>query len=264
MSAWNPQLYLTFGAERTRPAADLAAHVDVARPRRVIDLGCGPGNSTAVLRARWPAATLTGLDSDAAMLATAKQSDPQVQWVLADAAAWEPEEPYDVVFSNALLQWLPNHASAIPRLLRAVVPGGALAVQIPSHRRSPLHHHIQEVAALPEWSAAMGDVTHGIVSHDVGFYYDILGPIAERIDLWETEYIHILESHEAILTWIRGTGLRPFLNALATDDERVRFEAALLRRVTSSYARRSDGRVLFPFPRLFFVAYRRSGDPAKG
>jgi trans-aconitate 2-methyltransferase len=256
VSAWNPQLYLKFGAERTQPARDLAARVEVAEPRRVIDLGCGPGNSTAVLRARWPAAAITGLDSDAAMLAEAARSDAGVCWVQADAGAWTPDALYDVVFSNAMLQWLPDHAAVVERWFGAVASGGALAVQIPSHLHSALHQHIVEVAGLPEWAAATRGVRHGITVRDPGFYYDILSPLAERVDLWVTEYVHVMDSPEAILTWIRSTGLRPFLNALTNDDERDRFEAALLERVTVSYPRQRDGKILFPFRRLFFVAYR--------
>jgi trans-aconitate 2-methyltransferase len=259
MPSWDRKLYLTFNAERTRPAVDLASRVDVADPRRVIDLGCGPGNSTAVLRARWPAAAITGLDSDAAMLTSAERSDPGVRWVRADAALWEPDEAYDVVFSNALLQWLPDHANMIHRLFAAVAPGGALAVQLPTHRTSLLHRHIQEIAGLPEWAEATRDVRHGISTHDAGYYYDALRSATERIDLWETEYFHVMNGPEAILEWIRGTGLRPYLSALADEDERRRFEAALLERVAVSYPRRSDGRVLFPFRRLFFVGYRGAG-----
>ncbi|MEX2169078.1 MAG: methyltransferase domain-containing protein [Pirellulales bacterium] len=256
MESWNPSLYLKFGAERTRPAGDLVARIDVPKPRRVIDLGCGPGNSTAILRARWPSAETTGLDSDAAMLAAAAKSDPEVRWVQGDAANWEPTELYDVVFSNAMLQWLPNHAAVVPRLFGAVAPNGALAVQIPAHLESALHLHILEVANEPEWREDTRAARGAIGSHDPGFYYDLLCPLGERIDLWETEYDHVMNGPEDILTWIRGTGLRPFLNALASEQERQRFESLLLERVAVSYPRRRDGRVLFPFRRLFLVAYR--------
>ncbi|QEL16023.1 methyltransferase domain-containing protein [Limnoglobus roseus] len=256
MSAWDPQLYLTFSSERTQPSVDLAARVQVAEPRRVIDLGCGPGNSTAVLKARWPSAAVTGLDSDPEMLATAAQADPTTHWLQADAATWQPDETYDVVFSNAMLQWLPGHADAVTRFFRAVAPGGALAVQVPTHQFSPLHRHIVEVASDPKWPTSLRGVRNAIHGHDVGFYYDLLSPLVERVDLWETEYCHVLAGPEAILTWIRGTGLRPFLNALPTDADRREFEADLLAKVTTSYPRRPDGRVLFPFRRLFFIGYR--------
>ena len=256
MTSWDPQLYLRFGADRTRPAVDLAARIEIAEPRRIIDVGCGPGNSTAVLRARWPAAEIVGLDNDPEMLAVAEQSDPRVQWMRGDAATWEAAEKYDVVFSNAMLQWLPNHEAALPRLLDAVVPGGALAVQTPVHLQSPLHRHMVELADQPQWRDATRNARGAIVAHDAAFYYDILCPLASRIDLWVTEYCHIMDDPEAIVTWIRGTGLRPFLNALPSDEDRREFEAMLLERVAASYPRRRDGRIVFPFRRLFFVAYR--------
>jgi trans-aconitate 2-methyltransferase len=262
VAGWDPKLYLTFGGERTRPAGDLAARVEVADPSRVIDLGCGPGNSTAVLRARWPTAVVVGLDNDTEMLAAAERSDPAVRWVRGDAAAWEPDEAYDVVFSNAMLQWLPDHAAAVPRWFRAVAPGGALAIQLPAHLQSPLHRHILEVADSPPWREATGGARRALVAHDAAFYYDALCLVAERLDLWETEYCHVMDGPDAILTWIRGTGLRPFLSALPGEEERQCFEAALLQRVAAAYPRRQDGRVLFPFRRLFFVAYRGRAEPA--
>ena len=256
MSSWNPNLYLRFHGERTRPAMDLAARVEVSNPRRVIDLGCGPGNSTAVLRSRWPGAEITGLDSDAAMLAEAEKSDASVRWVQGDAATLTPTESFDVVFSNAMLQWLPNHEEVVPRWFRAVAPVGALAVQIPFHYKSAIHRHILAVADEREWRDATMAARSAIGTHDGAFYYDLLCPLAERVDLWETEYCHVLNGPEDILEWMRGTGLRPFLSALASDDQRQRFEAHLLERVTEAYPRRRDGKVLFPFRRLFFVAYR--------
>ncbi len=257
MPAWNPALYLTFDRERTQPAIDLAARVEIARPQTVLDLGCGPGNSTAVLKARWPTAELAGLDNDPEMLAAVAKADPGVRWIRDDAATWRPDEAYDVVFSNAMLQWLPDHDEAVRRFFGAVAAGGALAVQVPTHAQSALHQNILELANGPRWRDRLGGVHGSIHGHDPAFYYDILYPLAERIELWETEYNHVLAGPEAILTWIRGTGLRPFLHALPDDESRQLFEGELLERVTVAYPRRPDGKVLFPFRRLFFVAYRK-------
>jgi trans-aconitate 2-methyltransferase len=254
MMGWNPDLYLKFGGERTRAAADLLARVSVASPARVIDLGCGPGNSTALLRARWPTADITGLDNDPAMLAAARASDPGVRWVQDGASLWTSDGDYDVVFSNALLQWLGPHTHVLDWWFAAVAPGGALAVQLPvAHPRSPLHRIVQEVAALPEWAAKLAGCDTA-VCHEPGFYYDVLCEQAARIDLWESEYSHVMDGPDAIVTWLRATRLRPFLAALPDDETRGRFEAALLERLAAAYPRRADGRVLFPFPRLFFVA----------
>lgn len=251
MAHWNPELYLRFGGERTRAAADLLARVVVPTPARVIDLGCGPGNSAALLRARWPAADVTGLDRDPAMLSAARASGPGVRWVEADAATWAADGAFDVVFSNAALQWLPDHAAVLGRWFAAVAPGGALAVQLPVvHPRSPLHRLVQEVAG----SFGVGGAV--AVCHEPGFYYDVLAPLAGRIDLWETEYGHVTDGPDAVLTWLTGTRLRPILAALPDGDARRRFENSLRQRLAAAYPRRADGRVLFPFPRLFFVAYR--------
>jgi trans-aconitate 2-methyltransferase len=253
---WNPSHYLTFDRERTQPAIDLAARVELAEPRTVLDLGCGPGNSAAVLKARWPTAELAGLDNDPEMLAAAAKADSGVRWIRADAATWRPDAAYDVVFSNAMLQWLPDHAEAVRRFFGAVAPGGALSVQVPSHAESALHKNILELANEPHWRDPLRTVHGAIHGRDPAFYYDALAPLAKRIDLWETEYNHVLAGPEAILTWIRGTGLRPFLHALPDEDTRRRFEEELLERVTLAYPRRPDGKVLFPFRRLYFVVYR--------
>lgn len=258
--SWNPDLYLTFEAERTRPAAELAARVVVASPGRVIDLGCGPGNSTEVLRKRWPAARVEGLDSDPAMLAAAARTEPAATWTQADAATWTADAAYDVVFSNATLHWLPDHAAVVPRLFRAVRPGGALAVQLPAHPGSPIQPDIRAVADDPRWRTATAAARAAIESHDPGYYYDALAGIAARIDLWVTEYYHPLGGPDDILNWIRGTGLRPFLAALPESD-RAAFEAAVRARLAAQYPRRADGRVVFPFRRLFFVAYRADDEP---
>jgi trans-aconitate 2-methyltransferase len=255
MSAWDPQLYLQFAAERTRPAAELAARVAVDCARRVIDLGCGPGNSTAVLRARWPQADLTGLDRDDAMLAAARQAEPTTRWQAGDAAAWEAEAAYDVVFSNAMLQWLPDQSAVLHRWFRAVRPGGALAVQLPNQNRSALHQCVLDSAADPRWRDATATAARAAETHDVGFYYDALCRSARCIDAWETVYHHVMAGPESILEWVRGTGLRPLLAALPDDAQRGRFEAEVAARLAVAFPRRPDGRVLLPFGRVFLIAY---------
>jgi len=255
MSAWDPQKYLQFAAERTRPAVELAARVAVDRPKHVIDLGCGPGNSTAVLRARWPAAQITGLDRDEAMLVTARQADSTVRWLAGDAARWHGDGEFDVVFSNAMLQWLPDQPAVLLRWLHAVRPGGALAVQLPNHRRSAVHRCMLEVADDPRWRDRMAAATRAVETHAADFYYDALCRSARCIDAWETEYQHVVAGPESVLEWIRGTGLRPFLTALPDEMSRRQFERALTARLAVAYPRRADGRVLFAFRRVFVIAY---------
>jgi trans-aconitate 2-methyltransferase len=254
---WDADLYLKFANQRTQPSLDLIARIELARPARIIDLGCGPGNSTEMLRRRWPEAEVIGLDSSTEMLAAAAKAHPAGRWVLGDAASWTAEAPFDLAFSNAALHWIPDHAALFPHLLGQVAAGGALAVQIPAHHLSPLHQVTLEVASAPAWRARMEGPRHALTKETPAFYYDVLQPLAARLDIWETEYQHVMEGPQAILDWFRGTGLRPFLEALASDDERERFERLLLADYTRAYPRQKDGRILFPFRRLFLVAYPR-------
>lgn len=253
---WNARAYMRFGDQRTRPARDLAAHVVVEAPRNVIDLGCGPGNSTEVLRRRWPTARVVGLDSSAEMIAAAREGYPHHEWVLDSADAWTADAPFDVVFSNAALQWLPDHETLMPRLLEQVAPGGAFAFQIPARDYSPVAGLIDEVIRYPEWDARMRDADPRLTMEDASFYYDVLCDVARTLDMWETTYIHVMEDAAAIVEWMSSTGLRPYLAALPDDTQRGRFTAMLTERVAEAYPPARDGRVLFPFRRLLVIAYR--------
>jgi trans-aconitate 2-methyltransferase len=251
---WNPDQYLKFADQRTRPAADLAARVVVDSPKAVVDLGCGPGNSTQVLRQRWPMARVSGVDHSAEMIAAARATYPDQEWLIGDVAGWSCDERADVVFSNAALQWLPAHEALVRRLFDQVAPGGALAFQIPSAAYSPLRSFIDEVADDPAWASRMSAARGALTMEAPSVYYDALAPVSRSVDIWETEYCHVLDSPAAIVEWISGTGLRPFLQALGAADERGRFVSMLTARVEGAYPRRRDGRVLFPFRRLFVVA----------
>lgn len=252
MPDWNSRQYLRYVEERTRPCRDLAARIDAGAPRTVIDLGCGPGNSTAVLAERWPGAAIAGLDSSREMLETARRDCPALQWIEGDIVEWAgADDPvYDVVFSNAALQWAPGHAALFPRLLaRARV----LAVQLPSASDAPAQRLIRSLAR-----ERIGSPVSDWHTHDPAFYYDTLSPVSGRLDIWETEYCHIMDGPEAIVDWYRGTGLRPFLSALP-EGEREAFLSDYLDAIRPFYPRRSDGKVLFPFRRLFLIAHRDDG-----
>ncbi|HYA41440.1 MAG TPA: methyltransferase domain-containing protein [Syntrophobacteraceae bacterium] len=253
---WDAELYLRFSDERTRPSVDLTARIEVADPLRVIDLGCGPGNSTAVLHRRWPKAHITGLDSSPDMIASAARSYPRHKWLVGDIAAWSAGNGFDVVFSNAALQWVPGHAVLFPRLFAQVASGGALAVQMPAIFNSAPHRQIFETANDPRWRRLMGPALNALTGEAPSFYYNLLRPLAARLDMWETEYYHIVESPQSIVEWFRGTGMRPFLDALENEEQRKRFEDRLRERYTLAYLPQDDGRILFPFRRLFIIAYR--------
>jgi trans-aconitate 2-methyltransferase len=253
MPVWKPDQYLKFAAERTQPCRDLAARIAIEDPHRVIDLGCGPGNSTEVLATRWPRAELTGLDNSAEMIARARSLHPDWNWVAGDIATWtDGGECFDVVFSNAAMQWVPDHSRVFPRLVSHVTPGGALAIQMPGNYDAEAHLLMRAVASrYPATDGVREWFTHG-----AEFYYDALTPHAAHVELWSTEYFHVLDGPEGIIEWYSGSGMRPFLDALATEAERERFKLDYLAAIEEAYTPRPDGRLLFPFRRLFIVAYR--------
>jgi len=253
---WDADLYLKFGRERTQPAIDLVSRISVENPRNIIDLGCGPGNSTAILRQRWPDAKITGLDSSEAMITQAAGSDSETDWQLGDIAAWDPEEDFDVIFSNAAIQWLGDHGTLLTSLAGHLAPGGALAIQLPDHYASPLHQVLLVVSRNPDWSDSMDSARGALTYESVLFYYDTLRPLCRELEIWETEYFHTMEGPEAIVDYIRGTGLRPFLEALQSDEDRGRFEELVLRGYSNAYPLQKDGSILFPFRRQFIVGYK--------
>src|SRR5512146_2685046 len=202
LMAWDPKTYLAFGAERTRPAADLLARVPADAPRRVADLGCGPGNSTALLRARWPGGVIHGIDHSPEMLSDARASGVDAQFVDADIARWEPDARYDVVYSNAALQWVRSHETLMPRLMSFVAPGGYLAVQVPRNFDEKCHRLLHELVAEPRWSARLKDVRDWWNVLEPARYYDLLAPLSDGLDLWEARYFHALEGEDAIYRWM--------------------------------------------------------------
>jgi trans-aconitate 2-methyltransferase len=249
---WNPAVYLAFADERTRPAAELLARVTTEAPRRAVDLGCGPGNSTALLVERWPDARIEGIDSSSQMLDTARASGVRAEFTLADIMTWTPAVRYDVVFANATYQWLPDHRALLPRLLTFVEPGGTFAFQVPNNQGAPSHELMRRVAAEGPWAAQLADV-RGVFVERAFDYFDMLAPHATSVDIWTAEYLHVLEGDDAVYRWISGAGLRPFLGALAAD-EREAFADEYKARLNEAYPRRQDGKTLLPFSRLFVVA----------
>ncbi|HLJ52399.1 MAG TPA: trans-aconitate 2-methyltransferase [Rhizomicrobium sp.] len=248
---WSPSIYMTFGEERTRPAVELVARIRTEHPEHVIDLGCGPGNSTAVLAARWPNAKLEGLDSSPDMLAQARKSQVRAEWIQADLASWSAQAKYSVIFSNATLQWLESHETLIPRLLGFLEKGGTLAFQVPHNMDAPSHQLMRETAASGPWASKLKNVREVAVLSPVD-YFEIFSTCGARSDIWETEYLHVLEGEDAVYKWVSATGLRPFVQTLA-DDERAAFIADYKRKLNRAYPRQ-DGKTLFLFKRLFVVA----------
>lgn len=257
MSDWSPAHYLQFEDERTRAARDLLAPVRSAGVRTAVDLGCGPGNSTELLALRFPQAQLVGLDNSPAMLAAARGRLPQARFELADAIDWTPDPAVDLVFANALYQWIPRHLEQLQRVLRALKPGATLAVQMPDSCAEPTHQLMSEVAQAGPWSARLTAAARDPLP-PVRVYYQALRPWTARLDLWRTTYHHQLSDAAAIVDFVRSTGLRPFLEPLSAA-ERDEFLSRYGARIAAAYPPLADGSVLLPFPRLFIVAERGGG-----
>ncbi len=256
MSDWKPELYLKFEKQRTQPAVDLAARIGLIAPKRIIDIGCGPGNSTAVLKSCWPDADITGLDSSPAMIAQAKETESAVTWVCADASgSLGALGRFDIVFSNAAIQWMPDHEALLPKLFSLLESGGTFAVQVPHTAHMPIHTALQALVKDGVWHKQLEAVTtHS--TYPAPYYYDILSTLTADIDLWETHYHHVMESHNALVQWYSSTGLRPYLNALKNEDERAAFLADFEAALRDAYPAQSDDNVLFPFVRIFFIAQK--------
>lgn len=252
--AWSPDLYLKFEDERTRPARDLLAQVPLTNPRMVVDMGCGPGNSTALLAARWPDAALVGLDNSDAMLEAAATRVPIARFATADAASWLPEPGTDVVFANAVYQWVPGHMELFPWIVESLEPQGILAVQMPDNLMQPMHLLMREVAARVPFAEKLAGAARAPLP-PVSAYYDALAGSSRRLDIWHTIYNHVLPDAAAIVEWVRGTGLGPFLMPL-NEEERASFLGAYTEAIEQVYPPAADGKVLMSFSRLFIIAQR--------
>jgi len=253
MASWNHEQYLKFAEERTRPAAELLARVPVEKPHRVLDLGCGPGNSTELLSDRWQFAELHGVDNSPEMLARARRDLPTVDFIEADLACYRPDKPVDVLFANAVLQWLPAHETLIPQLFQTVAEGGAFAFQVPCNFDEPSHRLLRELPG--PWAQRTAAVHLRARVGSAAFYYDLLAPHARHVDVWQTTYEHVMADAQVIVEWLSGTALRPYLAALS-NDEREPYLAQYRAALELAYPARADGKRLFKFPRLFVVALR--------
>ena len=261
MSNWNPVQYEKFLKDRTRPARDLAQRLHEYKITTVLDLGCGPGNSTQVLAAQFPKAQIAGADLSPEMLEWARKNCPGIPFFQLDAAGdlSDYAERYDLVFSNACLQWIPDHRALLPHLMTILRPGGTLAVQIPVQREHPVHAILHALAQSEKWRDLLTPRPYNNLLAEE--YFDLLSEISADFELWKTVYCHRMPDHESILEWYRGAGLRPYLEQLPKQEAKD-FESDVLEALKKEYPHKKNGEILFAFPRLFFIATK--GNPACG
>ena len=255
-TTWDPNLYLTFGNERTRPAADLLARVQLDAPKSVYDLGCGPGNSTALLCARFPEAQIVGVDSSVDMLRDAENKGLPARWQQGDFDTWAPPAPADLIYANAAFQWSDDPIGLVKRLFGVLAPGGALAFQVPQNFDKPSHTSVRTVVENGPWADKLASARQ----YDPGFarapdYARALAPLGAKLDIWTTEYMHILSGPDPVFHWMSGTGLRPFAQRLE-GEERAAFEDAARTALTKAYPPEPDASTLFPFQRLFVIVVK--------
>ncbi|HXT89834.1 MAG TPA: trans-aconitate 2-methyltransferase [Trebonia sp.] len=260
---WDAGQYLHFGGERGRPFFDLVSQVGATDPEYVADLGCGPGNLTAALAQRWPAATVVGVDSSPEMIdaaqSTVAQEAPNLSFALGDVWDWRPERPVDVLVCNAVLQWVPGHDELLLRWADMLAPGGWLAFQLPGNFDQPSHAIVKDLATAPRWRPLLADVQLNRQAGDPADYVTLLARPGFGVDAWETSYLHILHGENPVLEWTKGTTLRPVLAAL-DEEQAAEFVGEYGERVAAVYHQQSFG-TIFPFRRVFTVVHRANLSP---
>ncbi|WP_316847313.1 trans-aconitate 2-methyltransferase [Pedobacter psychrodurus] len=253
---WSAAQYSKFEKERNRPVMDLLEHIPATDVKNAVDIGCGPGNSTELLQAKYPDAVVSGIDSSADMVAAAKKRMPNNSFELADITQWRAEGTYDVIFANAALQWVPDHATLFPNLIGKLNNGGSLAVQMPDNFEEPTHRLMRAIASEDRWEGKLISASKRVAREGAEWYYENLRNKVNSLDIWRTIYFHPLQGGvKGIVEWLKGTGLRPYLNALDTA-EQVLFIDRFEKELAKAYPVFDDGVVLLPYPRLFIVATR--------
>lgn len=254
MDTWNSKQYLKFAKERTQPSVDLVNRISLIDPLDILDVGCGPGNSTATLYAKYPNAAILGIDHSKEMIEAARKAYPALSFALCDAGSELPllKKQFDIVFSNACIQWIPHHEQLLQEMMQLIKPGGMLAIQTPMNDDEPIHQIIEEIIHSKVWKDKIQQ-PRIFFNLSQTAYYDILSTYAEEVTLWETTYFHVMKSHEAILEWYRGTGLRPYLAVLSAQDQ-IMFEKVIYDRLVTAYPKQKNGDILFRFPRFFMLA----------
>ena len=254
MKDWDSLQYLKYKKERTQPAVDLVNRISLANPTKIIDIGCGPGNSTAVLAKKYTNAYILGVDCSQDMIETAKKEYPNLNFMMFNAETdfSNLSERFDIVFSSACIQWIPNHKSLLNQMMQVLTDGGIMAIQIPINYHEPMHKIIKEIVRSKKWSSYFSNARcfYTLTSNE---YFDILSSISSDFTIWETTYYHRMKSYSSIMEWYRGTGLRPYLSVLNKEEQHA-FEKDILCALSKVYPVQSNGEIIFRFPRLFLIA----------
>ncbi len=252
---WDPEAYLSFDRPRLQPALDLISKIPSINPKQIADIGCGPGNVTQILKQKWPTALVKGYDSSQEMLTKAKKSFPELNWENQSADNLSLKSPLDLLFSNACLQWLPDHHLLFPKLIAVLAEEGVLAVQMPNNYNRPTHRYVYDAAVETKM---LGQLEHLFTPSPVASaskYYDILSPLVKHIEIWETDYLQTLEGDNPVADWTKGSYLRPFLSALPMKDANI-FEQCYRDLIQSAYPKQENGVTLLSFKRLFMLAIK--------
>lgn len=254
MSDWNSEQYLKFKKERTQPSVDLVNRIDLENPKRIIDIGCGPGNSTAVLKKRYPDAYILGVDFSQNMIEKAQADYPELDFMIFDASKDfdKLDGQFDIVFSNACIQWITNHRKLLSDMMGILSPNGVMAVQVPFQFNQPMHKIVDKVASMDKWKDFIPfEKVFNILQEEE--YFDLLAEISSDFSMWHTVYFHRMPSQQSIIEWYRSTGLKPYLEVL-TEQKKEEFEKDVFELVKQSYPVQKNSEVIFRFPRLFFTA----------
>ena len=255
MSNWQPDVYLTFEKERTQPSIDLVNRIELDDPKRIIDIGCGPGNSTMILRSRWPDAEIIGLDNSETMISEASSKYPDITWLLRDASDDLSDlGTFDLVFSNAAIHWIPEQEKLLQKLFGMLKKNGVFAAQIPNTAHLPFRTEIERLVKSKRWESFFVGFVPPFSMHSADYYYDILCRLTTRLVLWQTDYYHVMDSHLDIVKWSSGTALQPYVEHLADDSAVAGFKEEYALLMKAAYPPQPNGKILFPFSRVFFVA----------
>jgi trans-aconitate 2-methyltransferase len=253
---WNPELYLDYKNERTQPAIDLANRIEINNPENIIDIGCGPGNSTEVLLSKWPNAKIQGIDNSAAMIKKAGEIYPDQEWQVKDAEDINDSTKYDIVFSNAIIHWIPDHESLFEKLINITNGKGVLAIQMPLYLEMPVAILSDKIfkQLFPDNKFDINDL---ITIHPGNYYFNLLDSKIENFYIWETSYLHIMGSAQKIYEMVETTGMKPYLDRIQNDDDRTRFRNNVIDGISHAYKSEKSGKIIFPFKRLFIIAYKQ-------